>query len=956
VDDVGQNISFDVIARDRASSTFSKISKSSSTAESSLSKFGKKAAVALSGLAVGYKAVSFLKDSVKAASDLNETTNKSAVIFGKNQKAIVGWAKTSDTALGLSKQAAMDAASSYGDMFLQLGIGRDRATKMSTGVVQLAADLGSFNNLGTDDVLERIAGGFRGEYDALQKVIPNISAARVQQEALRQTHKKSVTDLTAAEKASATLAIIQKDGARAAGDFAKTSDGLANSQKIQAAKVENLKAKIGTGLLPVQLAYTKFMSDKAVPAVSKFVSGMQDGTGAGGKFAGVVKDLASAAKSAVSFLNGLPDPVKKFGIQGLIAYGVIRKLTSATSGWGTSMTGGIAKVKQFGAEMTYSTTRTAALRGGLQAASGMLRNVAGAGGMLLLADSAGRAGTKLGVLESAAGGALSGAALGAFAGPAGAGVGAAIGGLAGAALSLSRNTKGAGDAASTAIGKWQTYAATLDQVSGATTEATRAAALKSAADAGLLKTTRSLGLEDRQVVNALVNGGKARAQVIAAVKGEVAAVDSSIAAKERELAANQRIANDMSVPLATQTAAANRAKSNIQEIESLKDLRDARKKDLNAVLDGVGAVRKGILETQKNAAAVRDLSGKLKGIPAAKATRIKAEGIIPTLRGIVDLSQRYRLTPKQVRTVIAASGVPFTQKQIDRLVATVVNYNKLHPKPKIDADTSAAAAKIQAIINGIARIRDKTVRITTVTNATVGEHAGTRGKGGKGAPRIAGDRGSSAERVMGDSMRATATQTMTIKRALAKFGNALSKVTDSLASRKDLRQSFLDTFKADSIFGVDLSEGGGVGKLIDFQAKQAAQASQLLADIQNVASRGLSKDLIAQLQSQGTSGALQLRAIAMGSDGQIGQLNALNAQTSSSLSAAGMLAGNTVRGGSIDADIKAAERQEKMLDRLVKKLEDLQDGKYLIVEIEGEQIVKAIKKRNKRKGVSTAGV
>lgn len=186
------------------------------------------------------------------ASDLNETINKSTVIFGKNAGAIDKWARGAATSMGLSRQQALEAAAGFGDMFTQIGFSGDQATKMSKSVVQMSADLGSFNNLPTDDVAQRLSAAFRGEYDSLQALVPNINAARVETEALAKTGKKSAKELTAQEKAAATLAIVQKDGARAMGDFAKTSDGAANKAKIQAARLEDLKTRAGQTLLPLK--------------------------------------------------------------------------------------------------------------------------------------------------------------------------------------------------------------------------------------------------------------------------------------------------------------------------------------------------------------------------------------------------------------------------------------------------------------------------------------------------------------------------------------------------------------------------------------------------------------------------------------------------------------------------------------------------------------------------------
>lgn len=271
---------------------------------------------------------------IDAASDAAETANKADVIFDGNAGKIEKWAGRADRALGLSRQQAQEAAASFGDMFGQIGFGDRNTLRMSKQVVQLAADLGSFNNLGTEDVLERIAAGFRGEYDSLQKVIPNISAARVAKEALTATGKKSADQLTAEEKAAATLAIIQRDGARANGDFARTSEGNANQQKILAAQYDNLSAKLGNKFLPIQVDAQRFLIRHALPAlidfsdwftktgspaiddfiddakplVEKFLPTVKD---LGDDVVDVFKDLAPLARDAFDAFDSLPEGVKK---------------------------------------------------------------------------------------------------------------------------------------------------------------------------------------------------------------------------------------------------------------------------------------------------------------------------------------------------------------------------------------------------------------------------------------------------------------------------------------------------------------------------------------------------------------------------------------------------------------------------------------------------------------------
>jgi hypothetical protein len=232
--------------------------------------FGKKLVGGIVGSIAVVKIGQFIGDSITAGSDLSETINKANTIFGSGAPAIQAWGDNAAKAVGLSKAAALEAAAGFGNMFTQLGFASDAAAGLSTSTVQMAADLGSFNNLPTADVTDRISAALRGEYDSLQALIPNINAARVEQEAMAATGKTNASELTAQEKAAATLAIITNDGAAAMGDFAKTNEGAANQQKIAAAQTEDLKASLGTALLPVIQEILGVVTTQFLPMLQDF--------------------------------------------------------------------------------------------------------------------------------------------------------------------------------------------------------------------------------------------------------------------------------------------------------------------------------------------------------------------------------------------------------------------------------------------------------------------------------------------------------------------------------------------------------------------------------------------------------------------------------------------------------------------------------------------------------------
>lgn len=208
-------------------------------------------AFSLAGRAVG-GVTDFLGDSAKAASDLAESLGKSNVVFGANADEIEEWAARGAQAFGLSKQAALEAAGTYGNLFQAFGVGRDEATKMSTTLVELAADLASFNNTSIEEAIQALRSGLSGETEPLKRYGIAISDARMRAELLAQGYKNLGSTLTPLQKTTAAYALVLKDSALAQGDFARTADGVANKQRILNAEIENLKADVGQGLLPLE--------------------------------------------------------------------------------------------------------------------------------------------------------------------------------------------------------------------------------------------------------------------------------------------------------------------------------------------------------------------------------------------------------------------------------------------------------------------------------------------------------------------------------------------------------------------------------------------------------------------------------------------------------------------------------------------------------------------------------
>lgn len=268
---------------------------------------GKAAAVGLAGVAVAAGAFAF--SAIGAASNLSESMSKVNVVFAENAQQVREWAADSANAFGQSKQQALEAAGTYGNLFQAFGVGRDEATKMSTSLVELAADLASFNNTSVDEALIALRSGLSGETEPLKRFGVAINDARLKDEALRLGLIKTTKEaLDPGAKATAAYALIMKDTALAQGDFQRTSGGLANQQRILSANWANLKAQIGTALLPVMLLLVGVLAQHVVPALSEAAT----------HFANFIELIKAALngdlRRAAELFNSLPAPLQALAL------------------------------------------------------------------------------------------------------------------------------------------------------------------------------------------------------------------------------------------------------------------------------------------------------------------------------------------------------------------------------------------------------------------------------------------------------------------------------------------------------------------------------------------------------------------------------------------------------------------------------------------------------------------
>lgn len=278
------------------------------------------------------------KKLVDAGSDLAESQSKVQVVFGKSSKVVEDFAKNAADSMGMSRQKALEATGTYGNLFQAFGVGQTQAASMSTSLVQLAGDLASFNNASPEDVLLALRSGLSGEAEPLKRFGIAINDARLKQEALNMGLYNGKGILSVNAKTQAAYALIMKDSTLAQGDYARTADGVANTMRSLQANFADVSAELGQILIPYFQRLLSVVKDSILPRVREFVDILgQDGLrGAlkylGGEFLGflgnmgktgniifgVVTAFVALKAATIAFtatVNILTIATKLFGIQ-----------------------------------------------------------------------------------------------------------------------------------------------------------------------------------------------------------------------------------------------------------------------------------------------------------------------------------------------------------------------------------------------------------------------------------------------------------------------------------------------------------------------------------------------------------------------------------------------------------------------------------------------------------------
>ena len=219
--------------------------------------------------------------AIKLGMDAVESENLVSVSFGSMKGAAEDWSKGLSKNLGLNEFELRKTAGTLFNMTTSMGLSKDAAFQMSTGVAELAADMASFRNIPMEEALLKIKSGLTGEAEPLKAIGILVNDATIKTEAYRVGIAKQGAELTETQKVQARWSAILRQTANDQGDLARTMDSPSNQLRIMRTRIEEAATSLGVSLMP--------MVQQIIGWVAKLVPYIQDG---------------------VKWFTSLPEPVK----------------------------------------------------------------------------------------------------------------------------------------------------------------------------------------------------------------------------------------------------------------------------------------------------------------------------------------------------------------------------------------------------------------------------------------------------------------------------------------------------------------------------------------------------------------------------------------------------------------------------------------------------------------------
>lgn len=210
----------------------------------------------------------FLKGAITSAGDLQQSVGAIDTVFKGSAGQMHQWAAAAAQSVGLTKNEYNQLGTLIGTQLRNGGTAMDELGPKTDNLIKLGADLSSMFGGTTSDAVAALSSALKGERDPIEAYGVSLTQAAIDAKAAELGFKKVGGSLSQEASQAATLALIMDQTADAHGNFARETDTLAHQQQVLGAQWSNMKATLGTALLPVVTKFVTFLNTSMLPAFS----------------------------------------------------------------------------------------------------------------------------------------------------------------------------------------------------------------------------------------------------------------------------------------------------------------------------------------------------------------------------------------------------------------------------------------------------------------------------------------------------------------------------------------------------------------------------------------------------------------------------------------------------------------------------------------------------------------
>lgn len=189
-----------------------------------------------------------------------EDLNLFNIAMGRYAVAAKDYADQVSAALGIDPADWMRNQGVFNTIITGFGVASDKAQIMSKNLTQLAYDLSSYANLDVTTAMQKVQSGIAGELEPLRRLGYDLSVARLQQEAYALGIKKTVQEMTQAEKSQLRYYTMMKQVSVSHTDMARTLNSPANQLRVLTAQFRQLGRAIGNVFIPAISAVVPYVT------------------------------------------------------------------------------------------------------------------------------------------------------------------------------------------------------------------------------------------------------------------------------------------------------------------------------------------------------------------------------------------------------------------------------------------------------------------------------------------------------------------------------------------------------------------------------------------------------------------------------------------------------------------------------------------------------------------------